>query len=193
MVLNVLSKSGQKKAYELKLSRGGLIASGSLEMAKREVQAVHHSSPGTFTSCVEVVVCVRIYDSWRHRLPEKKMWWWTRSFLKSGINIYLLAYCMIEEMNKAIGLLAFLFFLRQGSSVYEVYLLSCVFINASSQHICMQKKLKYSFSVVFLKLSKDPKSYLVFCGPVSSQCHGSAQIFQDEKEILDSRLKYCHV
>lgn len=51
----------------------------------------------------------------------------------------------------------------------------------------------YAFGVVVLKLSKDPKSYLVFCRLVSSQCHGSAQIFQDEEEILDSRLKYCHI
>jgi len=57
----------------------------------------------------------------------------------------------------------------------------------------MQKKLKYAASVVLLELSKDPKSYLVFCKPVSSQRHGSAQIFQGEDEIRDSRLKYCHI
>lgn len=52
MVLNVLSKSGQNKAYGLILSRENLIASGSVEMAKWELRALHQSSPGIFISCV---------------------------------------------------------------------------------------------------------------------------------------------
>lgn len=57
----------------------------------------------------------------------------------------------------------------------------------------MQKKMNYAMSVVLLKSSEDQKSYLFFFflkRIISSHCHGSTQIFQDEEVVLESRLKY---
>lgn len=104
--------------------------------------------------------------------------------------------CIIEEANKVTSLLAFLLFFlnfslwRQSSSMYEVCLLSCCFVNVSSLHVCTQKKFEFTTTVVLLELSKDPKSYLVFCRLVAPSVMGD---LQDEEELLDSRLEYWHI